>query len=160
MFPRKNRIFTLHLIYLDFFYQFLSRFLSIFIVMTHKSTINFKFIYFLVWIKGSHQSSNFETFECSVKNLPNSSCHFPNHKSIFLRILNHSSVPWKIIPLYFFSSKIIFFGQKQPIKVQIFEIFECSGHNPSNCSCQCWIDKPIPLQILHHSSLSWNITPL
>ena len=56
--------------------QFLFKFASFFIVMTHNSPVNFKLINFLLWIKGSHQSLNFETFECSGENLPNSSCHF------------------------------------------------------------------------------------
>ena len=40
--------------------------------------------------------------------------------------------------------------------MQIFEIFECSGQNSSNSSCQFWTDKSIPLQIWHHSSLTHN----
>ena len=63
------------------------------------------------------------------ENLPNSSCHFGKHKSIFLQILHQSSVPSNITPLYFFSSNIIYFVQKDPIKVQIFETFEFSGQN-------------------------------
>ena len=35
----------------------------------------------------------------------------------------------------FFSSKIMYFIQKKPVKVQIFEIFECSGRNSTNSSC-------------------------
>ena len=54
-------------------------------------SVNFKLILFLLWIKGSHQSPNSETFECSGENLPNSSCHFPNQKLVFLQILRHSS---------------------------------------------------------------------
>ena len=42
----------------------------------------------------------------------------------------------------------------------IFETFKCLGQNLSNSSCQFWNGKSIPLQILHHSSLSWYITPL
>ena len=72
------------------------------IVMRHNSTVNFSLIHFLLWTKGSHQSSNSDTFNCSGENLPNSSCHFPNHKSVFLQILHHSSVSWKITSLYFF----------------------------------------------------------
>ena len=79
-----------------------SNFASFFIVMTHNSTVNFKLIHFLLWTKGSHQSSNFDTFNCSGENLPNSSCHLPNHKSVFHQILHHSSVSWKITCLYFF----------------------------------------------------------
>ena len=41
----------------------------------------------------------FETFKCSGENLPYYSCHLPNHKSVFLQILYHSSMSWKIIPL-------------------------------------------------------------
>ena len=50
--------------------------MSFFIVMTHDSSVNFKLINFLLWTKGSHQSPNFDTFECSGENLPNCSCQF------------------------------------------------------------------------------------
>ena len=33
-----------------------------------------------------------------------------------------SSVSWKITPLYFFSSNNIYFAQKEPIKLNIFEL--------------------------------------
>ena len=175
-----------------------SNFASFFIVMTHNSSVDFKLILFLLWIKGSHHYPNFETLNCSGENLPYSSCYFPNHKSVFLQILHHSLVSWKITPLHFFRSNItgkdqskckflgflsarikihqilvifkttnqfsfnffyqswvpsnitslyflswsiIYFGQKQPIKVQIFEIFECSGQNLLNSSCQFWTSQ-------------------
>ena len=137
-----------------------SIFVSFFIVMTHNSSVNFKLIHFLLWTKGSHQSSNFDTFKCSGKNLPNSSFHFPSSKSVFLQILHHSSVSWKITPVYFFSSNNIYFAQKELIKVKILETFEYSGQNLSNSLCQFWNNKSIPLQILYPSSLSWKITPL
>ena len=60
-----------------------SNFASFFIVMTHNSSVDFKLIIFLLWIKGSHQNSNFEGFECSGEKYPCSSCQFPNHKSVF-----------------------------------------------------------------------------
>ena len=47
---------------------------------------------------------------------------FPNHKSVFLQILNHFVVSWKITPLCFFRSNVIYFAQKEPIKVKIFRI--------------------------------------
>ena len=102
----------------------------------------------------------FETCECSGQNLSNSSCQFWNNKLIPYQILYHSLVSWKITPLYFFSSNNIYFAQKEHIKMKIFETFKCLGQNSSNSSCQFWNDKSIPLQILHHSSLSWHITPL
>ena len=63
--------------------------------------------------------------------LPNSSCHFWKHKSVFLQTLHHFSVPsnTSTSTLYFFTSNIIYFGQKQRIKVQMFEILECLSKN-------------------------------
>ena len=137
-----------------------SNFALFFIVMTHNSSANFKVIPFLLWTKGSNQSSNFDTFKCSGENFPNYSCHFPSNKTVFLQILHHYSVSWKITPLYFFSWINIYFPQKAPIKLKIFETFECSGQHLSNSLCQLWNDKSIPLQILYPSSVSWKITPL
>ena len=39
-----------------------------------------------------HQSSNFDTFKCSGENLPNFSCRFSNHSSVFLQNLHNTSV--------------------------------------------------------------------
>ena len=101
-----------------------------------------------------------ETFGCSGQNFSNSLCQFWNDKSIPVQILYPSSVSWKITPLYFFSSNNIYFAQKEPIKVKIFETFERSGQNLSNSLCQFWNDDSIPLEILCTSSVSWKITPL
>ena len=43
--------------------------------------------------------------------------------------------------------------------MQICETFECSDQNYRN-SCHFWNKKSVFLQILHHSSGSWGITPL
>ena len=94
-------------------FNYSSNFASFFIVMTHNSSVKFKLKHFLLWIKGSHQSPNFETFKCSCENLPYSSCHFPNHKSVFLQILHYSSVSRK----YFFRSNVKYFVQKESIQV-------------------------------------------
>ena len=102
----------------------------------------------------------FETFEYSGQNLSNSLCQSWNNKLIPLQILYPSSVSWKITPLYFFSLNNIYFAQKEPIKVKIFETFECSGQNLSNSLCQFWNDKSIPLQILYPSSFSRKIALL
>ena len=102
----------------------------------------------------------FETFECSGQILSNSLCQFWNGESIPLQIWDPSSVSWKITPLYFFSSNNIYFAQKEPIKMKIFETFECSGQILSNSLCQFWNDESIPLQILYPSSVWWRITPL
>ena len=133
---------------------------SFFIVVTHNSNINLKLIDSLLWTKGSHQSSNFDTFQCSGENLQNSSCHFPSNMSVFFQILQHSSISWKITALYFFSSSNTYFSQKEPIKKKIFDTFECSGQNLSNSLQPFSNDKSIALQILYLSSVSWNIIRL
>ena len=130
--------------------SFSSIFASFFTVMPHNFSVNFKPIHFLLWTKGPHQSSNFDS----------STRHFPSNKSVFLQILHHSWMSWKITPAYFFSSDDIYFAEKEPIKVKICETFDSSGHNLSNSLCQFWNGKSISLQILYPSSVSWNITPL
>ena len=137
-----------------------SNFALFFIVMIHNSFANFKVMLFLLWTKGSHQSPTFDIFECSRENLPNSSSFSKRNKPVFLQILHHSSMSWKITLFYSFSSNNIYFGQKEPIKVKMFDNLECSGQNLSNCLSQFWNDKSIPLQILYPSSVSWKITPL
>ena len=79
---------------------------SFFILMTHNSLVNFKLKYFQLWTKESHQSPHFETYKCSGENLPNSLCYFPNQKLVFLQILHHSLVSWKVTPLHFFRSTL------------------------------------------------------
>ena len=88
----------------------------------------------------------FETFESSGQT--NFLCQFWNDNSIPLQIFYPSSVSRKIIPLYFFSSNNIYFAQKEPIKMNIFETFKCSGQILSHSLCQFWNEKLIPLQIL------------
>ena len=68
----------------------------------------------------------FENFKCSGQILSNSLRQFLNDKFIPLQILYPSSVSWKITPLYFLSSKNIYFAQKEPIEIKIFETFDCS----------------------------------
>ena len=78
----------------------------------------------LFWFSSTILLSKMKYFFSTWENLSNSSCHFWKLKSVFLQILNQYSVPSNITPLYFFCSKIIYFGQKLPIKVQIFQTFE------------------------------------
>ena len=47
---------------------------------------------------------------------------FCKHKSDFLQILHQSSLSWKITPLYFFSSKITYFAQKEPVKFKFLRL--------------------------------------
>ena len=134
--------------------------------MIYLAVVNFYFdlvpsFYFLKW---KHCFSAYE-------NLLNSSCHFWKCKLVFVQILYQSSVLSNIILLYFFSSNIIYFGQKGLIKEQIFENFEYLGRNSSNFACHFWNNKSIPFQLciilhchdnLHKvlSSVLWKIAPL
>ena len=63
--------------------------------------------------------------------------------SRFLSKFCPSSVSWEITPPGFFSSKNIYFVQKEHIKMKIFETFTCSGKNSSNSS---------PLSVLKDNS--------
>ena len=66
---------------------------------------------------------------------------FETAKQFSLKFFYQSWMPSNITLLYFLSWGIIYFGQKGPIKVQIFEIFECSGRNLLNSSCQFWTSQ-------------------
>ena len=48
---------------------------------------------------------------------------FENTSSGFIQILHHCSVPWKITPLYYFSSNLIYFGQKETIRVKFLDFW-------------------------------------
>ena len=98
-----------------------SNFASFFMVMTRNSSVNFQLMHFLLWIKGPHKSPNWETFECSGENLPNPSCHLRKRKSVFLQILYQFSVPSNITPLYFLTSKIIYF-KSNPLKCKCLRL--------------------------------------
>ena len=113
---------------------------SFFIVIMRNSPVSFKLIHFVLFIKRPNESPNSETFMCSGENFLNSSWHFPNHKSVFIQILHHILVSWNITPLYFFRSNVIYFAQKEPIKVQPFQTFKCSDQNSPN-SCHFWKKK-------------------
>ena len=117
--------------------SFCSNFASLSSVMKGNFSVLFQVKHYR---KGPTKVQIFETFECSDRNSPNS-CHFWNSKSVLLQIFYQSSVPSNITPLFFLSWSIIYFGQKQPIKVQIFEIFECLGQNLLNSSCQSWTSQ-------------------
>ena len=65
---------------------------------------------------------------------------FETTSQFSFKFFYQSWVPSNVTPLYFLSWTTIYCGQKQPIKVQIFEIFECSGQNLLN-SCQFWTSQ-------------------
>ena len=100
-----------------------SNFASFFITMTYNPSMDFKLILFLLWIKGSNQNPNFEILKCSGENLLYSSCHFPNHKSVFLQILHHPSLSWKITPLYYLDQKLSTIGANESASFGDLRVF-------------------------------------
>ena len=98
-----------------------SDFASFFIVMTHDSPVNFNIIHFLLWIKGSYQSPNFEIVQVLWWKFAIFVTSF-SKPQVYFQILDHSSVSRKITPLDVFWSNVIYFGQKESIKVKILRI--------------------------------------
>ena len=136
------------------------------------SPVNFKLIHVLLWIKGSHQSFNVETYECSGENLPIFSCHFWNHKTVFLQIF-HYSVPSNVTHLYFFSSNIIYLGKSSPLKykclcfssarVKICQILHVNFELASQllfkfCIIAMTHNSPVNFKFMHY--LLWRKGPI
>ena len=77
-------------------------------------------MHFLLWTKGSHENTNFDIFKCSDENLLNSSCHFPNHKSVFL---HDSSVSWNMLPCTFLGQTLYTLHKRDQWKCKCFRLF-------------------------------------
>ena len=112
---------------------------------------------FLLWTKGSHENTNFDTFKCSNENLPNSSCQFSYKKLVFLQILHDSSVSWNITSLYFLGQTLYTLHKRDQSKWRFYRFFSAliKVHQilvifgTKNCFF---------LQTLQHSLMSWEIT--
>ena len=115
--------------------------------MRDNSSVIFRLNFYILWAKGANQSANFKTFDCSHKNWPNS------------LILHHPSVPWHIIPQKFSSWNIICYGQKEPINVQFFRLLRVLMKDHSIPHAIFEATRSGFIQILHHCSVSWKITP-
>ena len=66
----------------------------------------------MLWTKRAHQCAIFRLLGALMKVHPILHTIFKTARSGFIQILHHCSVSWKITPLYFFSSNLIYFGQK------------------------------------------------
>ena len=100
--------------------NFSSNFASLFIVMTHNVSVNFKFIYFLLYMKRYHQNLNFEIFQVLWWKFSIFLISFSKPQVIFFKkILHHSSVSCNVTPLEVFSSKVTYFAQKENLKQQV-----------------------------------------
>ena len=129
--------------------NYCSNLVSFFIVITRNSPVNFKFIHFLLWIKGPHQSSNFLTSEHESFRLPNMLWwKLAKLLMLFSKLqVSFSSNFVSLTPLDFFRSNIT--GKAQSAN---FWDFQCSDQNSPN-SCYFWhIKNQIFLLILSHQS--------
>ena len=124
-----------------------SNFASIFIVMTHKLSLNFKLKPFLLWTKEPQQSSNFKTIDCSVNNLS------VLYNPIFLQIFHHSSLSLKITAAQFFKLKRYMLFTKGTNQNRSFENSECLGQNLPN-HYRFSNNKSVFLPILYHVPVS------
>ena len=122
-------------------------FASFFIIMTHNSSVNFKLILFLIWMKGPIKVPILRRSSALMKIYHIPIAIFQTTSRFLFHILHHSSVSWKITSLYFFRSKIIYFAQYEPMEAHIFETFKCSGQN-SPKFCHFWNNRSVFLQIL------------
>ena len=140
-----------------------SDFSSFFSVIRYNSCVNFQLTHFLLWTKGSHESTNLDTYKCSDENLANSSCYFPNHKSVFSNFVWLFSVI-KSNSSVLFQIKRFYFVQKGPIKARIFQTSQCSDQNSPN-SCHFLNKKMFSSNFAalfsimrHNSSVLWQLT--
>ena len=129
--------------------SFSSNFASLISIMRDKSSVHFHLKLYILSKKGTHQSANYQTFNCSHENQATSQFSFK-----FCIQCHDTKFLWN------FPAELLRFGQKESIKVQILRL-----------SCALMKVHPIPhasfettrsrfIQILHHCSVSWKITPL
>ena len=65
------------------------------------------------------------SFISAYVKLPNPSCHFLKHNSVYLKILHQSLVSSKVTPffIFFFNSNIIHFGQRSQLNNKLFRFW-------------------------------------
>ena len=110
--------------------RFSFKFCITFSVMTNNSSEIFHLKHYMLCTKRSHQCKFFRLLSALMKVRPIPHAIFETTRSEFIQISHHCSVSWKITTLYFFSSNLIHFWQKEPIRVK-FSDFGV-GKNSSN----------------------------
>ena len=73
--------------------------------------------------KRAHHCTIFQTLSALMKVHPINYAIFETTRSGFVQILHHCSVPWKITPLYFFSSNLIYFRHKLTIEMKLLDFW-------------------------------------
>ena len=77
----------------------------------------------MLWTKRTHKSTIFQTLHALTKVHPIPQAIFEIKRSGFIQILHLCPVSWKITPVYFFSSDLIYFGQIEPIEVNFSDFW-------------------------------------
>ena len=114
-----------------------------FSVMTRNSSETFLLKRYILWTKRARQNTIFQTFECSYENSPNSSCHFRNRKvRVYSSFASQFSV-MKDNSSVFFHINLIYFGQKETIKVKFLDLWKVGWKNRSNSSCHTCNHKSV-----------------
>ena len=110
--------------------SFCPNFATLSIVMKYKSSVLFWLKNYIIWSKTAQENVNFFRLKCSSQNyqIPyvtsQTTSQFPSDFSLFFRVITH---------LQIFSSFILHFGQKDPMKVPILALFFwCSDENQPN----------------------------
>ena len=116
---------------------FPSNFASLFSVMRHNSSVLFHLNFHMLWTKEAHQSANFQVFDISHENQPNT--YFSSHESFSFKFCITFQCH-NIFSLKFSSWNIIRFWQKNPINVHFFT-FECTNNSSPDSSCHFWKHK-------------------
>ena len=76
----------------------------------------------MLWTKRTHKSTIFQTLHALMKVHPIPQAIFEIKRSGFIQILHLCPVSWKITPVYFFSSDLIYFGQIEPTEVKFYRL--------------------------------------
>ena len=101
-----------------------------------------------------------ETFKCSGQNLSNSSWYFETTSRFLSNFCLTLQCYERWLLCTFLVETIYALFKRSPLKQNFLRLSSARVKNLLNSSFQFWNDKLIPLQILHHSSLPWHITPL
>ena len=100
-----------------------SDFSSFFSVITCNSSVSCSSCIFYFGQKNPMKIPILTLSSGSDENLPNSSCHFPNHKSVFLQILHDSSVSWNMLLCTFLGQTLYTLHKRDQSKCKFFRLF-------------------------------------
>ena len=107
--------------------------------------------------KRAHQCTIFILLGALMKFYPFPHAIFEIARSVFIQILHHCSVSWKISTLYFLAQISYSLDRNSPSKCN-FWTFEWLGENSPNSSCHIWDHLKSAFLTLHRSSMLWEIS--